>query len=924
MSTAIAKNEEPIAAPHPRTIGWIGTTALAMGGSNQMVFLIGALIAGQGAIPGQGSAAVLCLIAGLVLGWMAMPGWTELILMWPNRVGGIAATCGEAFRPYAPVLGNITGVAYWWGWVPTCGLCALLSAGAIHSWFLPSVPVSAVASGLVLFFMTVNLCGVKWITRLTIPIALISATLAFLSAVVPVWSGTVDWHRAMSFQLTVPFPGLFGKVTSFMAGLYLVGFAAPAFEAAACHVGETVNQNKDVPRAMFAAAVMATLYFLILPVIWLGAIGSDSMAGDLAETLGPTFAPLLGGGAKAAAIGFLVFNMFHGTIAPMAGVCRTLSQLAEDGLMPRFFGKRIKRTDAPWVATTFTAACAIVFLLMGDPVWLIAAANFTYLIGISLPSVAVWLLRRDEPKMHRPYRAPRGTIWAGMIAAIIWGISTILGFEQFGLPTVIFGLFLAYSGAILYAWRKWDDHRRAGHKGIPGSLHVKLTGAMLLVLLLDGAGYLMAVKNAGDHGTALIAVLEDIFVAVALLTINVGLILPGMIANSAVEVAKAARRLATGTLADFSRAMEALSSGNLDAAHARVDIVPVVVHTRDELGHMATSFNTMQEEVGRAAAGLDGAREGLRQARKELEEINASLEQRVVERTTELESAHKKLVDAAWHAGMAEVAIGVLHNVGNVLNSVNVSATLVDGKLRKSTAAAGLSKVSDLLREHRDDLGTFVSSDERGKQLPGYLLKLAEHFQLEQQEVLEELAALSTNVEHVKQIVSTQQSYARVSGMTEAVDLKELMEDAIRINFAAEHHGVQIDRRYDQHLGLLTVDKHKVLQILVNLLKNAKDAINERGHSEKNLILEVGCHPQDRARLILRVTDDGVGIQPQHMPRIFEHGFTTKKNGHGFGLHSSSLAAKAMGGTIRAHSEGRDRGAVFTLELVAAARALAA
>src|SRR5436305_13242612 len=116
----------PSPPPHPRTIGWLGTTALAMGGSNQSLFLIGALIAGQNGIPGQGSAAVPLLILGLILGWAAAPGWTELILMWPNRVGGIAATCAEAFRPYSPVMANLDGVCYWWGCVTTCGLPAIL------------------------------------------------------------------------------------------------------------------------------------------------------------------------------------------------------------------------------------------------------------------------------------------------------------------------------------------------------------------------------------------------------------------------------------------------------------------------------------------------------------------------------------------------------------------------------------------------------------------------------------------------------------------------------------------------------------------------------------------------------------------------------------------------------------------------------
>jgi len=92
-----------------------------MGGINQSLFLLGALFVGQGTIYGQGSAAVPLLAVGLLLSWASTPGWTELILMYPNRVGGIAATCAEAFRPYSPVLSNLTGVCYWWGWVPTCG-----------------------------------------------------------------------------------------------------------------------------------------------------------------------------------------------------------------------------------------------------------------------------------------------------------------------------------------------------------------------------------------------------------------------------------------------------------------------------------------------------------------------------------------------------------------------------------------------------------------------------------------------------------------------------------------------------------------------------------------------------------------------------------------------------------------------------------
>ena len=604
--------------PHPRVLGWVGTTALAMGGSNQMIFIITALFVGQGAILGQGSAAVPLLIVGVLLGYAAAPAWTELVLMWPNRVGGIAGACAEAFRPYNPVLSVLTGTCYWWGWIPTCGLTALLSAAAFQQWYFPNLPVEAVAIGIIAFFTFVTICGIKWVARLAIPIAAVSASLAFLSAVVPIFSGAVDWKQAFTFHLTTPFDGWFGDLTSVMAGLYLIGFTAPAFEAATCHVGETIDPNRNVPRAVFASAAMAGLYFIVLPLVWLGLLGPETLGHDLATVLGPTFSPLLGSLGKAAAVWFIMLNMFHGTLQPLAGAARTMSQLSDDGLLPRFLSWRIKRTDCPISATLLTAGCAIVFLLAGDPIWMIAAANFTYLIGICMPNIAAWLLRRDMPDATRPYRAPRGTIMLGVGAACVWLVAAMLGFQQFGLPTVVFGLVLAYSGAALYAWRVIEDRRREGLPALAQTLHVKLTGAMVLVLVLDGIAYLLAVNTVSAEHHALVAVLADIFVVVALLTITVGLVLPGMITYSATEVSAAAKRLTLGTLSDFSSAMSALGRGDLDAANASVNIVPVKPNSRDELGEMAESFNLLQEKVREAALGLDDARENMRMARAEL------------------------------------------------------------------------------------------------------------------------------------------------------------------------------------------------------------------------------------------------------------------------------------------------------------------
>ncbi len=609
------RDESPL--PHQRSMGWIGTTALAMGGSNQSLFLLAALFVGQADISGQGSAAVILLIVGVLLSWAAAPAWTELVLMWPNRVGGIAAACSEAFRPYSAVLSSLAGTCYWWGWVPTCGLTALLSASAIQQWYLPGIPVEAVACAIVAMFTIVNLCGIKWVTRLMIPIAGASALLALLSTLIPIISGNVDWHQATDFKLTSPFAGWFGDVTSLMAGLYIIGFAAPAFEAATCHVGETIDPNRNVPRAMLASAAMAGIYFIAIPVIWLGALGPEPLGKDLAISLGPIFAPLFGSFGKAAAVLFMMMNMFHGTMQPLAGAARSLAQLSEDGLLPRFLAWRSK-TDCPWAATLFTASMAIIFLIMGDPIWLIAAANFTYLISICLPNVAAWLLRKDLPLATRPYRAPRFTIGLGLFSSFVWLLAAALGFQQFGLPTVLVGLTMAYSGAGFYAWRKIEDRRRQGLPMFANTLHLKLTGAMLLVLILDGAGYVMAVGSVPSQHMALLAALEDIFVVVALLTVTVGLVMPGIIAHVATQVSEAAKRLTSDTLGDFSRAMTALGKGDIESAYASVDINPVLIHSNDEMGEMATSFNLLQQEVKQAALGLNSARDKLGAARNEL------------------------------------------------------------------------------------------------------------------------------------------------------------------------------------------------------------------------------------------------------------------------------------------------------------------
>jgi len=277
----------------------------------------------------------------------------------------------------------------------------------------------------------------------------------------------------------------------------------------------------------------------------------------------------------------------------------------------------------------------------------------------------------------------------------------------------------------------------------------------------------------------------------------------------------------------------------------------------------------------------------------------------------ELERVHKELMTASRQAGMAEVATNVLHNVGNILNSVNISASLVTDRVKQSKAP-GVTLVADLLKDQGADLAAFMSTDARGQRIPEYLSALGKQLTADQQMSLQELGSLRDNLEHIKETVTMQQSYAKLCGVTETVEVVDLVEDSLRLNAGAfARHGVTLYREFSR-VPPITVDKHKVLQILVNLVRNAKYACDESGKTEKTITLRIAPATEG---VRISVIDNGVGIPAENMDRLFTHGFTTRQSGHGFGLHSGALAAQELGGSLRAESDGSGLGAAFILEL---------
>ncbi len=280
------------------------------------------------------------------------------------------------------------------------------------------------------------------------------------------------------------------------------------------------------------------------------------------------------------------------------------------------------------------------------------------------------------------------------------------------------------------------------------------------------------------------------------------------------------------------------------------------------------------------------------------------------EKERQVKELNQRLLDASRQVGIAEVATSILHNVGNALNSVNTAVAVIGNKLGQSRLP-GLAKGIGLL-DTPEKMSALADDDSRTEKVLGYFRALNDQLGEEQQAILEELGELDGHVRHIETIVRSQQSNATHSTLEEELDLKEILEESINMNKGSlDNRSIRVVREYgpmDVFLG----ERHRIAQILVNLVRNATDAINDLSSEDPSITLRTG---QDEDFISVSVTDNGIGMDEEVLQGLFKFGFTTKKDGHGFGLHSCILEARNMGGTIEAASDGRGLGSTFTLKL---------
>ncbi|MBT5427473.1 MAG: HAMP domain-containing histidine kinase [Bacteroidetes bacterium] len=301
------------------------------------------------------------------------------------------------------------------------------------------------------------------------------------------------------------------------------------------------------------------------------------------------------------------------------------------------------------------------------------------------------------------------------------------------------------------------------------------------------------------------------------------------------------------------------------------------------------------------------------QVEEELKLYRDKLEDLVASRTAELEEAQKQLLDTAHRAGMAEIATNVLHNIGNVLNSA-ITSTVVASETLRGSKLATLKKLVDLINAQKDNFSDFVANDPKGKKLPEFLSKLCDAFSSEHEKIEKKHQDITTSHDHIRGIIGLQQSYAGVRGVAEKVHLPDLVNDAAKLFGASfDRHNIQFTLTYGEELPKIITEKNKLLQVFVNLLKNARDATKEGPHQEGKI--EVVFSQLDNKSVQVNITDNGIGIEEENLTKIFNYGFTTKPTGHGFGLHGSANLATELGGKLTVSSPGLGLGATFSIVL---------
>jgi signal transduction histidine kinase len=885
---------------YPPLIGWFGIFALSSSVANLVLFFC---LAG-GLFTFIGSAALLLLPVSLLLAWLVSPAWLRFAMAYPTKVGGVVVGITRGLSPYSKVLATIIGVAYWVAWCSLSAFCSVYLAGAVRDALFPFLPLCPTAALLIIAAAGLALLGIPMLARVAIVAFIPLFVLLCISVVLPLISGTIQWSQALNFHLRTPFPGIFGIISSVMAGFYLISWIIPAYEYALFFVGCSKDRARDTKKAFLYSALFMGFGGCIVPFVWYAALGiTESSTGITVFDVSKLFEPFGQEIAVWLALLFYILSNAIAIIAPFANIPRMLAQMANDGLIPREFSKCTRRQE-PWVAIVATAAVSISFLLSGSVFasWFIACTNFNYAIYlIALSLFAARLLNQKSASRKNAYAEPLPQAFVNFSYgfAFLLLTFTILGFQQFGLLAIILGILFAFLGSLFYLCRRGGDRLQRGEPFFVPSLECKLISTMFLLTVVSAVGYLKAIHYIAKEGSnpALVVFLTDNFVLVALMTISVGLLVPGITVNLLTKISDAATTLVRGPLRDFSDALISLGQGDLHRTNVEIDIEPIRISSHDEMGKMAASFNQLQGEIARSVEGLNNAREKLIAAHQELISTNRSLEERVEERTQklsdanvqlrtilqELELTRDQLIESEKLSSLGELVVGVAHEVGTPLG-------------------IGITALSELGNELSNLKQAFSNGTLTRTQLVEFLNLFGETILL-----------ASNNLERASKLLIgfKQTSADQVSEEKRTFDLNEYLKEVIKnVNLLVKRRKITVDVHCPEGLSIESYPG-VIFQLISIFISNSLAHAFQPGDVGR-IVIDVAI---DNGDIILKYGDNGSGMPPDVVKRVFDPFFTTKRGSGGIGLGLNiayNRVVQTLGGSIICESS-PGKGTTFTV-----------
>jgi len=276
----------------------------------------------------------------------------------------------------------------------------------------------------------------------------------------------------------------------------------------------------------------------------------------------------------------------------------------------------------------------------------------------------------------------------------------------------------------------------------------------------------------------------------------------------------------------------------------------------------------------------------------------------------QLTEAELVLVNQAHEAGVAEMAVGVLHNIGNAITPAKVGTSillknLTESPLRNHLATA-IAPLKDVLE--KSDL-----AEAEKRRYMSILTLLPDSIKDEYDRTIAEIHKIRDKQEHVESIISLQMKYSHMVGTERKVSLSRMADDAINmLEESLRKRDIHIEKQFGT-IPDIRAEESKLLQILVNLIKNAYESMDHIT-SGRTLWLKTFVDPE-QAYVCLAIRDNGVGFEAAAHEKLFAYGYTSKARGSGFGLHCSLTYLKAHQGKITAHSDGVGQGSEFTIYL---------